>query len=101
MFRRQLLGRSGGHWDLVVACEVFELDPSGLTPVATGTLGQKAPRPLKGGLSIAKARGVLTTPLRSPEAGLRAMRAALEGRAGAARGGCASAHAVDPHPGIR
>ncbi len=84
-----------------LACEVFELDPSGLTPVATGTLGQKAPRPLKGGLSIAKARGVLTTPLRSPEAGLRAMRAALEGRAGAARGGCASAHAVDPHPGIR
>ena len=70
-----------------LACEVFGLDPSSLTPVATATLGQKAPRPLKGGLTIAKARGVLATPLRSPEAGLRAMRAALEGRAGAAAGG--------------
>jgi dTDP-4-dehydrorhamnose reductase len=84
-----------------LACEVFGLDPSGLTPVTTAALGQKAPRPLKGGLSIAKARGVLATPLRSPEAGLRAMREAVERRAGAAPGGCASAHSVDPHPGIR
>jgi dTDP-4-dehydrorhamnose reductase len=84
-----------------LACEVFGLDPSGLTPVATATLGQKAARPLKGGLSIAKARGVLATPLRSPEAGLRAMRAALEGGAGVGLGGCTSAHAVDRHPGIR
>jgi dTDP-4-dehydrorhamnose reductase len=84
-----------------LACEVFELDPSKLTPVSTAMLGQKARRPLKGGLSIAKARSVLATPLRSPEAGLRAMRAALEGRAEAARGGCGSTHAVDPYPGIR
>ena len=70
-----------------LACEVFGLDPSHLTPVATATLGQKALRPLKGGLTIAKARGVLATPLRSPEAGLRAMRAALERRAGAVAGG--------------
>jgi dTDP-4-dehydrorhamnose reductase len=70
-----------------LACEVFGLDPSYLTPVATAMLGQKAPRPLKGGLTIAKARGVLATPLRSPEAGLRAMRAALERRAGAVAGG--------------
>src|SRR5262249_3717285 len=74
-----------------LTCEVFGLDPSRLTPVATATLGQKASRPLKGGLSITKARGVLATPLRMPEAGLRAMREALEGRADAAP--------VDPHPG--
>jgi dTDP-4-dehydrorhamnose reductase len=60
-----------------LACEVFELDPTNLTPVDTAALGQKAPRPLKAGLLIAKARAVLRTPLRSPEAGLRAMRAAL------------------------
>src|SRR5262245_16556602 len=69
-----------------LACEVFGLDPSRLTPVATATLGQKALRPLKGGLSIAKAREVLATPLRTPEAGLRAMRAAVAGR-GAGGGG--------------
>ncbi len=68
-----------------IACEVFELDGSRLTPVTTAQLGQKAARPLKAGLTIAKARGVLATPLRSPEAGLRAMRAALEARAGAPR----------------
>lgn len=60
-----------------LACQVFDLDPSGLRPVPTAALGQKAPRPLKGGLLIGKARAVLRTPLRSPEAGLRAMRAAL------------------------
>jgi dTDP-4-dehydrorhamnose reductase len=60
-----------------LACSVFDLDPSRLTPVATSALGQKAPRPLKAGLTITKAQGVLRTPLRSPEAGLRAMRAAL------------------------
>jgi dTDP-4-dehydrorhamnose reductase len=61
-----------------IACQAFDLDPSGLTPVPTAALGQKAPRPLKGGLVIAKARAVLRTQLRTPEEGLRAMRAALE-----------------------
>ena len=61
-----------------IACEVFELDGSRLTPVTTAQLGQKAARPLKAGLLIAKAKSVLATPLRSPEAGLRAMRQALE-----------------------
>jgi dTDP-4-dehydrorhamnose reductase len=65
-----------------IACEVFELDPSRLTPVTTAELGQKAARPLKAGLVIAKAKSVLATPLRSPEAGLRAMRQAIEGLAG-------------------
>jgi dTDP-4-dehydrorhamnose reductase len=73
----------------LLACRVFDLDPTHIAPVETRALGQKAPRPLRGGLSIDKARAHLTTLLRSPEAGLRAMRAALEGgdRGGAARGG--------------
>lgn len=66
-----------------LACRVFGLDDSRLTPVTTAALGQKAPRPLRGGLSIAKARAALKTPLRSPEAGLRAMRQALEGEGSA------------------
>jgi dTDP-4-dehydrorhamnose reductase len=66
-----------------LACRVFRLDDSRLTPVTTAALGQKAPRPLKGGLRIAKARAALTTPLRSPEAGLQAMRHALEGEGSA------------------
>jgi dTDP-4-dehydrorhamnose reductase len=61
-----------------LACEVFGLDASRLTPVATADLGQKAARPLKAGLLIDKARAFLRTPLRSPEAGLRAMRQAIE-----------------------
>src|SRR5947207_1705279 len=80
-----------------LACEVFALDPSRLTPVPTAALGQKAPRPLKGGLRIAKAQRALSTPLRSPEAGLRAMRAALEG----APAGTTAVPVVDRHPGIR
>src|SRR5262245_10086308 len=63
-----------------IACDVFGLDPSRLTPVTTAQLGQKAARPLKAGLGIVKAKGVLKTPLRTPEAGLRAMREVLEGR---------------------
>ena len=66
-----------------LACRVFGLDDSRLTPVTTAALDQKAPRPLRGGLSIAKARAALKTPLRSPEAGLRAMRQALEGEGSA------------------
>jgi hypothetical protein len=45
--------------------------------VKTAELKQKAGRPLDGGLSVAKAQAVLTTPLRAPEAGLRAMREVL------------------------
>jgi dTDP-4-dehydrorhamnose reductase len=60
-----------------LACRVFELNDSCFVPVPTVALGQKAPRPLKGGLLIDKARGALSTTLRSPEAGLWAMRAAL------------------------
>jgi dTDP-4-dehydrorhamnose reductase len=60
-----------------LVCRVFDLDGSRLTPATTAQLGQKAARPLDGGLVIAKARAHLRTPLRGAEAGLRAMRAAL------------------------
>ena len=58
-------------------CHVFDLDGSRLTPSLTAELGQKAARPLDGGLSITKARTLLKTPLRGAEDGLRAMRTAL------------------------
>ena len=60
-----------------LACRIFGLDTSKLTPVATSSLGQKAPRPLNAGLRIDKARAIVTTPLRSPEAGLQAMRESM------------------------
>jgi dTDP-4-dehydrorhamnose reductase len=62
----------------LLACEVFELDGSGVTPVATASFGQQAPRPLHAGLLIAKAQALLQTPLRSPKAGLRAMHKAID-----------------------
>jgi len=65
-------------------CRVFDLDGSRLTPSLTADLGQKAARPLDGGLSITKARTRLRTPLRGAEDGLRAMRAALATAEGAA-----------------
>ena len=61
-----------------LVCRVFDLDASNLTPATTAQLGQKAVRPLNGGLRIGKAQAQLRTPLRGAEAGLRAMRAALE-----------------------
>jgi dTDP-4-dehydrorhamnose reductase len=61
-----------------MACEVFGLDPAHLSPVPTAALGQKAARPLRGGLLIDKARAALATPLRGPRAGLEAMRRAME-----------------------
>ena len=61
----------------------FGLDASLLSAVTTASLGQKARRPLDGGLKVAKAQAQLTTRLRAPAAGLSAMREALErGRAG-------------------
>ena len=61
-----------------LACKVFELDCSGVTPVDTASFDQKAPRPLQAGLLIGKAQALLDTPLRSAEAGLRAMRKAID-----------------------
>lgn len=67
-----------------LACEIFDLDARLLEPVATSALGQRAPRPLRAGLRIDRARALLTTPLSSAAEGLRAMRAALATRAVAA-----------------
>jgi len=71
------------HAFAMLVAEVFGLDRAHLVPVKTAELKQKAGRPLDGGLSVAKAQGVLTTPLRPAEAGLRAMREVLvaQGRA--------------------
>jgi dTDP-4-dehydrorhamnose reductase len=62
----------------LLVCRVFDLDASCLTPATTAQLGQKAARPLNGGLRIERAQAELRTPLRGVEPGLRAMRAALE-----------------------
>jgi len=77
-----------------LVCRVFDLDGSTLTPATTAELGQKAARPLDGGLRIAKARAQLATRLRGAEDGLRAMRTAL----GGVRGGGAG---VDPPGNLR
>lgn len=57
----------------------FALDTSKLTSVTTAALGQKAPRPLDGGLKVTKAQARLATRLRGPDEGLRAMREAGAG----------------------
>ena len=59
-------------------CAVFGLDPGLLRPVATAALGQRARRPLRAGLAIARARLVLRTPLRGPREALTDMRRMLE-----------------------
>ena len=66
----------------LLICKEFGLDASRLTAVTTAALGQKAARPLDGGLKVAKAQAQLETRLRSPAEGLHAMREAIErGRA--------------------
>ena len=62
----------------LLVCKEFGLDASGLSAVTTAALGQKAARPLDGGLRVAKAHAQLTTQLRGPAEGLTAMREALE-----------------------
>lgn len=62
-----------------LACEVFGLNPSFLRARTTAELGQRAPRPLRGGLDATKARGVLKTPLLAPRQGLEQMRMRLHG----------------------
>ena len=61
-----------------LVCRVFGLDERALAPVPTSALGQRAARPLRAGLRMDRARALLAAPLRGPEAGLRAMRAAIE-----------------------
>jgi len=61
-----------------LVCKEFGLDASRLSAVTTASLGQKARRPLDGGLEVGKAQDRLTTRLRMPAEGLRAMREVLE-----------------------
>lgn len=67
------------HAFALLVCREFGLDASRLTPVRTAELGQKARRPLDGGLKVGKAQGALTTRLREPAAGLAEMRRLLGG----------------------
>jgi dTDP-4-dehydrorhamnose reductase len=60
-----------------LACDVFGLDAAFLRPRPTAELGQRAPRPLRGGLDTAKARAVLSTALLAPREGLELMKRRL------------------------
>jgi dTDP-4-dehydrorhamnose reductase len=62
----------------LLVCKEFGLDASRLTAITTAALAQKAPRPLDGGLKVAKAQAVLKASLRSPAEGLHAMREFLD-----------------------
>lgn len=55
-------------------CDTFGLDPDFLEPLPTPAMGQRAPRPLRGGLRAEKVRGKVTTALRGIADGLQAMR---------------------------
>jgi dTDP-4-dehydrorhamnose reductase len=61
-----------------LACDVFGLDPGFLRPRPTAELGQRAPRPLRGGLDAAKARALLSTALLAPREGLALMKQRLQ-----------------------
>ncbi|MGH7393667.1 MAG: dTDP-4-dehydrorhamnose reductase [Candidatus Rokuibacteriota bacterium] len=69
------------HAFALLVCRAFGLDAALLQRVTTDELGQPARRPLDAGLRIDRARARLTTALRGPKEGLKAMRAALEGGA--------------------
>jgi dTDP-4-dehydrorhamnose reductase len=60
-----------------LAASVFGLDAAGIVPVSTESLGQRAPRPLRGGLAVERAGRALATPLRAAREGLEAMRNAI------------------------
>ncbi len=66
------------HAFALLICKEFSLDASRLTASTTAALAQKASRPLDGGLKVGKAQAHMTTRLRSPAEGLRAMREAIE-----------------------
>ncbi len=67
------------HAFALLAAEVFDLDPSLISPVTTASLGQRAPRPLRGGLRVDHVKRILATPLRAAPEGLDAMRKAIAG----------------------
>jgi dTDP-4-dehydrorhamnose reductase len=60
-----------------LACAEFGLDPTAVTYATTAELGQKAQRPLSAALDTAKLEAAGLS-VRGVEAGLRAMREAVE-----------------------
>jgi len=62
----------------VLAAEIFGLDRSLITPVATGVLGQQALRPLRGGLKVDKVRSVAVTPPMNVREGLIDLKRIME-----------------------
>ncbi len=60
-----------------MACQIFDLDPHFLCPMTTAELGQRAVRPLRGGLDSTRAQRLLRTPLLGASEGLRLMRERL------------------------
>jgi dTDP-4-dehydrorhamnose reductase len=70
----------------LLICRTFGLDAGRLRPALTAELGQKAARPLAGGLRVDRAQALVSCRLRPPAEGLAAMRRALDeaaARAGA------------------
>jgi dTDP-4-dehydrorhamnose reductase len=67
------------HAFALEVCAAFGLDPGLVEPVETAALRQRARRPLRGGLTIDRARRLLGTPLRAPREALADMRRVLEG----------------------
>lgn len=61
-----------------LACATLGLDPGFLRPHLTAELGQRAPRPLRGGLDSTKARTILATPLLGPQQGLERLKVRLQ-----------------------
>ena len=61
----------------LLACSVFGLDPKVVRPQTTAEIGQRALRPLRGGLDTARVRSLLTTPLVPPRQGLQLMKERL------------------------
>jgi dTDP-4-dehydrorhamnose reductase len=60
-----------------LVCGVFGVDAGFLRPRCTADLGQRARRPLRGGLDTTKVRSVIATPLLGPQRGLELMRERL------------------------
>jgi len=57
----------------MAVAQKFNLDPSLIEPVSTAELGQAAPRPLKAGMRVEKAQGILQTRLIDYQEGLQLM----------------------------
>jgi len=70
------------HTFALEVCNAFGLDGSLVKAVDTEALGQRARRPLRAGLAIDRARGLLETPLRPPREALAHMRQVIDRSSG-------------------